>query len=110
MMPFPLAPHARIRSWKIRLFQTVTWAGIVAIVPGLLSPSAASAQTTVQPEAGLDHYYKAQRWMPLHLTLTNQGAPAKVEVRARFASGSDGAQEYRLPEQELQASANRAHT
>lgn len=64
----------------------------------------------MQPEPGLDHYYKAQKWMPLRLTLMNQGSPTKVEVRARFSSGSEGSQEYRLPERELQASANRAHT
>lgn len=108
-MPFSLDAHAlkRVQMKRGVLARRVA---IASLALGAISALPASAQTTVQPEPGLDHYYKAQRWMPLRLTLMNQGPPTKVEVRARFSSGSEGAQEYRLPERDLQSSANRAHT
>lgn len=61
-------------------------------------------------EGGLDGYYKPDHWLPVAVTLTNQGTATRVEVRARFTAGLDsGGSTYRLPERPLQASANERH-
>src|SRR5687768_18578601 len=73
----------------------------LALLTVLLLPGNARAQAVVTAEAGLDRYYKSQRWLPVQVTLTNQGAPARVEVRARMTDTGQGVHEYRIPEKEL---------
>lgn len=81
------------------------------LAAGALLPALpAAAQATLTAEAGLERWYKGSDWVPLLVTLTNQGAPARVEVRARFSAGPDNPGEYRLPERELRSSANEQHT
>src|SRR5207253_961580 len=70
----------------------------------------AHAQTTINADAGLDSYGKSSRWLPLQLTITNQGAATRVEARAHFGEGLGPDHEYRTPELRLQGSANERHT
>jgi len=86
------------------------FAPALAAAAALLACPPAAAQATLSADAGLQRFYKAQRWMPVQVTLTNQGAPVKVAVRARFATGQEGGQEYRLAERDLQSGANQLHT
>jgi hypothetical protein len=87
------------------------WLGALAAVAlGLLAPHPARAQTTMTAEAGLKQYFKPLQWFPIQVTLTNQGAPTKVEVRAQIQSGADALQEYRIAPRELQSNANELHT
>jgi hypothetical protein len=83
---------------------------LLLFAAGLLGARPATAQTTITADAGLDHYYKSERWLPLQVRLTNQGLPARVEVRARFSMGNEGVDEYLLPERPLPGSANETHT
>src|ERR1051325_3926895 len=93
-------PRSLLRAWTPALCLLAWW----------LAAPPAFAQATASAEAGLNRYYKAQHWIPVQVALTNQGAPAKVEVRGRFATGMAGAQESRLPERTLQSGANQVHT
>ena len=85
------------------------WIAAVLAATFLL-PRPCRAQTTVNVDAGLDGYYKSQRWLPVRLHLTNSGASARAEVRARFATGDESIDEYRLPEREWQGNADQVHT
>lgn len=80
-----------------------------ALATGCLVQPAA-AQTTMTAQAGLEQYYKSEQWLPVQVNLTNQGQPVRAEVRARFATGGDSGSEYRIPQRELQSSANQNHT
>ncbi|HTE19022.1 MAG TPA: hypothetical protein VK689_11665, partial [Armatimonadota bacterium] len=91
------------------LFSAWSWAPGLAVLTAVLLAMPARAQTTVSADAGLGQYYKSQHWVPVPITLTNQGAPARVEVRARFSQGTEGVQEYRIPERVLQNNANERH-
>jgi hypothetical protein len=83
---------------------------VAGLALGLLAPHAAQAQTTMDAEAGLDRFYKPQHWMPVQVTLTNQGPPTRVEVRTRFQQGMETPQEYRIPERALRSGAFERHT
>lgn len=83
---------------------------LAGLALALLVPGPARAQATLTADAGLGGFYKPLRWLPAQVTLTNQGAPARVEVRARLAQGMEATPEYRLPERELQSGANQVHT
>jgi hypothetical protein len=85
-------------------------AGWGLAVPLLFLPARAQAQATVTAEGGLATYYKALRWLPVQMTLTNQGQPARVQVRARFSGHQEGPQEHTLPERDLPSNANQVHT
>jgi len=76
----------------------------------LAPPRSAQAQTTLTPSAGLSDSYKPDRWMPVQVALSNQGQPAKVEVRARFSHYNGAVYEYRLPPREMPSNANQLHT
>lgn len=91
-------------------FIRLTAAGGLALAALLLAaPRPARAQATVSVDAGLSQNYRTEGWVPVRVTLTNQGAPARVEVRARFSSMGP-VQEYRIPERELPNGANTLHT
>src|SRR4051794_36294430 len=79
----------------------------IAATAALSGP--ARAQPTINAVAGFERTYKSQRWVPVQVTLTNSGQPARVEVRARFSSG-EAPQEYRIPERTVQSNANETHT
>ncbi len=85
---------------------------LAASLLGLAAASlarSAEAQTTLSAQAGLEQHYKSEHWLPVQVTLTNQGEAVRVEVRARFASG-EGGTEFRIPPRELQGQANQVHT
>ncbi len=84
------------------------WSGVLLLLAASTLAGPAAAQVAVNADAGLGQFYKSQRWLPLQLTVTNAGKPARVEVRARF--GGEAQQEYRLPEHTVQSNANEAHT
>jgi hypothetical protein len=96
--------HRRNQRFPIRSFLCMAL-GLTLWLPGQ-----ARAQATLNADAGLEGYYKPRRWLPVQLTLTNQGAPARVYVRTRIAHGMEGDQEYRLPERVLPSNANERHT
>lgn len=97
----------RIRHPALRLALAATAFGAGLL---LAAPRAAQAQATATVSGGLSDYYRSESWVPVRVTLTNQGAPAKVEVRARFFSMGKGVEEYRIPERELPSSHNSLHT
>lgn len=85
---------------------------VAASLLGLAAASPArpaEAQTTLSAQGGLEQYYKSEHWLPVQVTLTNQGEAVRAEVRARFASG-EGGTEFRIPPRELQGQANQVHT
>ena len=82
---------------------------VFALAVAVSAPQAARAQTTLNADAGLEGYYKSQRWFPVRATLTHQGQPAKVEVRGRFSQGLEGSSDYRIPPRELRSGANEQH-
>lgn len=100
MIPRIHRSHSRL--WGVSL--------LVALAAAASAPRAVRAQTTLNADAGLDHYYKAQRWFPVRVNLAHQGDPAKIEVRARFTQGLENAGEYRIPARELRAGANEQRT
>lgn len=81
-----------------------------AALLALLPPGTALAQTTLNADAGLDSYYKPDRWVPVQCTITNQGQATRAEIAARFQQGMESGHEYRIPEISLQGSANIRHT
>jgi len=83
---------------------------LAALAVAAAAPRTARAQTSLNADAGLDHYYKSQRWFPVRVNLTHQGQPGKVEVRARFTQGLENAGDYRIPAHELRSGANEQHT
>lgn len=96
----------------IHRFRPWLWSAslLVALGAAAAGPRSARAQTALTPDAGLEHYYKSQRWFPVRVNLTHQGQPAKIEVRARFAQGLETAGEYRIPAHEVRSGANEQHT
>jgi hypothetical protein len=92
----------RFRSWL--------WGAAFLTAAAVAAPRAARAQTALTPDAGLEHFYKSQRWFPVRVQLTHQGQPAKIEVRARFTQGFESAGEYRIPAHEVRSGANEQHT
>jgi hypothetical protein len=83
---------------------------LAALAVAAAAPRTARAQTSLNADAGLEHYYKSQRWFPLRVNLTHQGQPGKVEVRARFTQGLESAGDYRIPAHELRSGANEQQT
>jgi len=98
----PRIHRSRHRLWGACL--------LAALAAAVAAPRTARAQTNLNADAGLDHYYKSQRWFPVRVNLTHQGGPAKIEVRARFTQGLESAGEYRIPAHELRSGANEQHT
>lgn len=89
----------------------ISLAGAVLLGGMLLAaPRPAAAQATITVDPGLAQSYRSESWLPVRVTLTNQGAPARVEVRARFFAMGQGVQEYRIPPRELPSGANELHT
>lgn len=83
---------------------------VLAVALSALMPVPACAQATISVEGGLDSQYRSDQWVPLRVQLTNQGPPARVEVRARFQQGAEESDEYRLPARDLVSGANQTHT
>ena len=85
------------------------FAAVLALSGAVALGRPAAAQVTMNADAGFERMYKSQRWVPVQVTLTNAGKPARVEVRARFSSG-ESPQEYRIPERTVPSNANETHT
>jgi hypothetical protein len=84
---------------------------VLALAVLLCGSAPAYAQATISVDAGLDGYFKPQRWMPVQVTLTNQGAPVRAEVRVRFTNNFEGStQEHRIPTRDLPSGARQRHT
>ena len=98
-----ISRHPTVPRWRWAL---LLGAGVVL---GLGTPKPARAQATVNAEAGLGGWYKPQQWVPVQVTDMNQGAPTRMEVRARFQTG-DTAPVHRIPELRLAGSANERRT
>ena len=95
------------RKPLILLVQALAVAGAAGL--GMLAARPAEAQTAVNADAGLDGYYKSNRWLPVRVNLLNQGASARAEVRVRFTVPLDRGDEHRIPERTLAGSANEVH-
>jgi hypothetical protein len=108
-MPRP-TPARTGRPVRIRLTPPLRSRCALALLTLLLIATPCAAQTALTAEAGLDRYYRSERWLPLQLTLSNQGAPTRAEVRARVATGQQNAAQYVLPERELPSGANQRYT
>jgi hypothetical protein len=80
---------------------------VAAAALGLAAPVA--AQTAMTLEGGLGGCYRGRQWLPLRVTLTNAGAPAQVEVRARFPTYGEGVTEHRLRPRDLPNNARETH-
>lgn len=83
---------------------------VLGLAISTLAAGPVHAQATISVDGGLDSHYRSDQWVPLRVQLTNQGTPARVEVRARFQQGAEESDEYRLPTRDLVSGANQTHT
>ena len=57
------------------------WAGLAGPATALAAPTAPAAAVTLAVHAGFDGYYKDQSWLPVRITVANDGPDTKGTLR-----------------------------
>ncbi len=98
-----------MRPTPLRFSRPLLTAGLLAAA--MCCPSrAAHAQAGMGVDPGLDGFYKPGKWIPVRLSLSNQGAAARVNVEATLGFTPEGGTVYRYPDRTLPNGANEVHT